>query len=187
MLIFSVLFNRYELSKWAINYRVLEAVVFILSGYVYKVSNMSLHKEIWFLIASLILVTLGTFFWQGAAVGVVWQNQVPFMITGICGSIATLGMCHMIERVNCQRMKNILNFVGENTLTILTWHFSFFVIVSILVTRIYELQYIRIGEFPVIVEYSNQGWMVAYFLIGVAGPLLFAYCNKFIKPKWLKL
>lgn len=187
LLIFSVLFNRYELSKWVINYRVLEAGVFILSGYVYKVSKMSLHKEIWFLIASLIFVTLGTFFWQGAAVCVVWQNQVPFMITGICGSIATLGICQMIERINCQRIKNILNFIGENTLTVLTWHFSFFVVVSFLITRIYGLPVLRIGEFPVIVEYSNKGWFAAYFIVAMVGSLFFAYCNKFIKSKWLKL
>lgn len=188
LLIISVLFNKCGLSKWAINYRVLESGVFILSGYMYKVSNMCLHKKIWFLPVSLILVTLGTFFWQGAAAGVVWQNQIPFTITGVCGSIATLGLCQLIDRNDyCRRIKSCLHFIGENTLTVLTWHFSFFLIVSFLITRIYELPVLRIGEFPVIVEYSNMGWCITYFVVAMAGSLLFAYCNKYIKSKWLKI
>lgn len=177
----------YALSKWVINYRVLEAGVFILSGYMYKASNMSFHKEIWFLIASFAFVTLGTFFWQGAVAGVVWQNQIPFMITGLCGCIATLGLCQRIEQVNCERIKFCLHFIGENTLTVLTWHFPFFVVISFLITKIYGLPVLRIGEFPVIVEYSNQGWCIAYFIVAMSGSLLFAYCNRFIKSKWLKL
>lgn len=188
MLIVSLLFNKYSLSKWAVTYRELESGVFILSGYMYKVSNMSLHKKIWFLFASLVLVTLGTFFWQGTAGAVIWQNQIPFTLTGVCGSISTLGLCRIVENnINCRRIKSCLHFIGDNTLTVLTWHFSFFVVVSFVITKIYELSLLRIGEFPVIVEYSNRGWWIVYFVVAMAGSLLFAYCNKFIKPKWLHL
>jgi len=187
MLIISVVCNRYEISKAFLNYRVFEACVFILMGYLYKRTGIKLHRSKWFWIVSLIIVTLGSFFWQGSAANVSWQRQIPFMITAICGSISLYGICQKIDDLNIKRMSSFLHFVGNNTLTILTWHFSFFALVSFLIVNIYGLNFLRIGEFPVIVEYSNQGWMLVYFLFGIAGSLSLAYCNKCIKSKWLKL
>ena len=49
-----------------------------------------------------------------------------------------------------------LDFIGKNTLTILTWHFLAFKLVSLSIIGIYDLPIERLAEFPVIKEYSQQ-------------------------------
>lgn len=80
-----------------------------------------------------------------------------------------------------------LDFIGKNTLTILTWHFLAFKLVSLLVIGIYDLPIDRLAEFPVITEYSRQGWWIAYFIVAMVVTCEIAYCNKWIKNNWLKL
>ena len=80
-----------------------------------------------------------------------------------------------------------LDFIGKNTLTILTWHFLAFKLVSLLIIDIYDLPIERLAEFPVITEYSKQGWWIAYFIIAMVVTCGIANCNKQIKNNWLKL
>lgn len=187
LLIISTIFNGFGISKWVFDYKVLEAGVFILSGYLFKISKITFHNKSWFLLSSLTFVILGSIFWQGAAVGMLWQNQIPYTLTAICGSIATLGLCQRMEGISAGGISFLLNIIGENTLTILTWHFTFFLIVSCIITQTYGLPELNIGEFPVIVEYSKKGWCIAYFVVAMLGSLLFVRINKHIKNNWLKL
>lgn len=76
---------------------------------------------------------------------------------------------------------NILNYIGKNTLTLLTWHFLTFKIVSLVIISIYDLPIARLAEFPVITEYSKQGWWIAYFIVAMVVTCGIAYCNKWIK------
>lgn len=70
--------------------------------------------------------------------------------------------------------------IGNNTLPILTWHMLCFKIVSILIINFYGLPMARLAEFPVIEEYSKQGWFLLYFLVGVLVPLWMSK-SKFLK------
>ena len=79
------------------------------------------------------------------------------------------------------------NFIGKNTLTILTWHLLAFKVVSLMIIYIYELPMKRLAEFPVILEYSHKGWWIVYFIVAILVTGGIAYCNKGIKNQWLKL
>ena len=50
-------------------------------------------------------------------------------------------------------------------------------IVSLIIIFTYNLPIVRLSEFPVIVEYANQGWWIGYLMVGVLCPLLIAQLN----------
>lgn len=77
----------------------------------------------------------------------------------------------------------ILQYIGNNTLTILTFHFLSFKLVSLLIIYIYGLPVKRLGEFYNIQEYAHKGWWIAYTLCGVSLPLLFKYLLTFAKER----
>lgn len=80
-----------------------------------------------------------------------------------------------------------LDFIGKNTLTILILHFLIIKLVSLVIIGIYDLPIERLAEFPVIKEYSQQGWWIVYFIVAMGMTCGIAYCNKRIKNNWLKL
>lgn len=65
-------------------------------------------------------------------------------------------------------------------MTILTWHFLCFKLVSLLIIFLYKLPIERLAEFPAITEYSQKGWFIAYFFMGVFIPLIMAK-NKYMR------
>lgn len=44
-----------------------------------------------------------------------------------------------------------------------------------------------VGIFPVIEEYSRQGWWLAYFLSTLLATCAIARCNRHVRSPWLKL
>lgn len=161
---------------------------FIWFGYYYKVSRFRLHTKYRIIFPSLLIITLGSVFWPGAAVNVSSRYHLLFVFTALVGVIAVFSISRWIHvTTHFLKLKTILNFVGNNTLTILTWHMSSFLLVSQFIIEIYKLPQARLAEFPVIVEYSKQGWWFAYFIVGTILPLGLAYINKWIKSSWLKL
>ena len=102
------------------------------------------------------------------------------------GSIAILGLCRKFEQSQFDYLKMTLDYIGNNTLTILTWHFSAFVIVNYIIIKIYRLPLVKLAEFPVIFEYSAKGWILIYCAMGMIVPCLIAYMNRFVKNPWLK-
>jgi hypothetical protein len=59
--------------------------------------------------------------------------------------------------------------------------------VSAIIIGFYELDPLRIAEYPVIVEYVSAGWGVLYFLVALLITMGISYLNKYIKSEYLKL
>lgn len=76
-------------------------------------------------------------------------------------------------------IKKFLIYCGNNTLTILTFHFVVFKIVSYLICFVYSLLF-RVAEFPQMRCYSDAGWWIVYSLIGIGIPLIFRYLTVII-------
>ena len=72
-------------------------------------------------------------------------------------------------------IRKSLVYIGNNTLTILTWHFLTFKLVSIIIIWKYSLPVARLAEFPVIEEATYKLWWVVYFLAGVLIPIFLIY------------
>lgn len=114
------------------------------------------------------------------------KRFIPYIITAV---LASWSFYSLFDKMKSSQGKfaKILDFIGKNTLTILTWHFLAFKLVSLLIIDIYDLPKERLAEFPVITEYSQQGWWIAYFMVAMVVTCGIAYCNKWIKNNWLKL
>ena len=114
------------------------------------------------------------------------KRFIPYIITAVLASWSFYSLFDKMKSSHgiCAKA---LDFIGKNTLTILTWHFLAFKLVSLLIIDIYDLPIERLAEFPVITEYSQQGWWIAYFIVAMVVTCGIANCNKQIKNNWLKL
>lgn len=151
------------------------AALFFVSGYIYHESGITWHKTIWIIPIGIISVTIGKHYWQASLLNFEWWMVPCYFLTAIGGLMAVYSVSAQIEKGN-NKIRSLLIFIGNNTLTILTWHFLCFKLVSWLIICLYGLPIVRLAEFPVIQEYSSQGWFVAYFIVGVIIPL---YTSKY--------
>ena len=142
----------------------------------------------WQIALSLSITLIGSFVWNMAMDQNSYSNKrfIPYIITAVLASWSFYSLFDKMKSSHgiCAKA---LDFIGKNTLTILTWHFLTFKLVSLLVIGIYDLPIERLAEFPVITEYSQQGWWLAYFIVAMVVTCGIAYCNKWIKSNWLKL
>lgn len=154
--------------------------LFFYIGYLYKKNfDRELPLSIYFI--SALIVILGTFCWQMNLMNVVYWKILPWVISAIFGILFIYKLCYFIDKKNIWGTK-LLIYIGDNTQTVLTWHFLSFKIISLLIIILYNLPYERLAEFPVIDEYSTKGWWLAYCFVGVFIPIsvnmLFDYCKK---------
>lgn len=152
-----------------LNTRTFAAAFLFIAGYVIKAKKIAPFGLVG-IIGSLALTVLGMFYWP-LAIDLTsyegWQ-LFPHMLTAILAtwSFYSILSNHALNRIQC-----FLSFVGENTLTILTWHLLSFKITTLVIICVYHLPIPRLGEFPVITEYAIRGWWMLYALVGVGLPL----------------
>lgn len=94
---------------------------------------------------------------------------VPWILSALLGTIGCIKLCVIIERFKF--ISKFLNYVGNNTLPILTWHFLCFKIMSFFIIIYHDLPIQRLAEFPVIVEYKDI-YLGGYLIVGVFVPLV---------------
>lgn len=154
------------------------AALFFVSGHYYKVLDCKIHEKYFILPIGILFVTLGVQFYQATLLNFEWWQVFPYMVTALTGLLSVFYLSKKIF-YNDVCFKNLLIYIGNNTLVILTWHMLSFKIVNLLIVNFYGLSISRCAEFPVIEEYSKQGWFVLYFIIGVSIPLLLSKCKYF--------
>ena len=160
------------------------STAFILTGIQYKRGGFQIEQKTYYILPlAFLLVIFGTIYWRGCVPVIDAWKILPYYITAIAGTLAIFSIAKIIKMQGCNRL--MLNKIGENTFAVLTWHFLCFKFVSWIIIVIYNLPIEKLSEFPVIYEYANKGWWVAYFLVGVLLPLridwLISYCRKNLK------
>lgn len=142
----------------------------------------------WQIGLALTITLTGSFVWNMAMDQNSYSNKrfIPYILTAV---LASWSFYSLFDKMKSSQgiCAKVLDFIGKNTLTILTWHFLAFKLVSLLIIGIYDLPIERLAEIPVITEYSQQGWWIAYFIVAMGVTCGIAYCNKRIKNSWLKL
>lgn len=183
LLIISMLLNQFNISYYLFNHRNFLAATFIHTGYSYKVSNYQIHKKSWFIVFSLLMCSLGTIFWKSSMVSITTSTLIPYYMTSVCGVLATFGICIKISDAKISKVTNILNFIGNNTISILTWHMTAFLIISLLIVCLYNLDPKRLAEFPVIREYAETYWGFVYFIVSMLICCGITYTNRLASSK----
>ena len=114
------------------------------------------------------------------------SHLIPYTIIALFGISFIMGICLKLER-HPTRVIGILEFVGDNTLTILTWHLPTFVLVNYCILLIQDSDMARLCEFPVLYGFTHTAWVVIYVFMALAISMTFSYLNKYININMLKL
>lgn len=167
--------------------RTFEAAFFIIAGHWF--AQKAIKPFPWLIILiCLILTILGSFYWRINSGDMYFNNNqyLPYLFTAI---LAIWSIYSIIGKLRIAEypIGRVFDFIGKNTLTVLTWHFLAFKFTSLVIIKIYSLPISRLSDFPTIREYSAMGWWMVYFIVAMAVCGCLAYCNKWIKSQWLKL
>lgn len=171
----------------ALNSQAFTAALFMVIGYGMAKNKLETFLS-WKILFSFFVTCLGSCYWYMELNHLSYSNKcfAPYVFTATIATWSIYSLCKRVEN-HFFLTKTLLSFVGKNTLTVLTWHFLAFKLVSLIIIFIYGLPIERLAEFPVISEYALQGWWLAYFSVALMVTLLIAYCNKWIEISWLKL
>lgn len=143
-----------------------------LVGHVFAFRKTKVFCE-WQILLSMMMVVLGSFFWYSELVYSFFSTAriIPYMTTALLAIWSIYSFFNKYESHMPSFISHLLLFIGNNTLSILTFHFLAFKLVSLLIIVIYNLPIKRLGELPVIMEFATQGWWIAYTVVGVGLPL----------------
>ena len=182
LLLLSVLLSRFGLSiPYYIEARELLAASFMVAGFSYRRTSLNLEQRYPLIVipAGAAVVALGAAFWPSNMLALTWTGILPYFVSAIAGIFMAFSLCKWLSRFKL--LGGSLTFTGDRTLSILTWHFLSFKIVSLVIIAIYGLSIVHLAEFPVIETYAYRGWWAAYLIVGVTIPLLLDYCFRCLK------
>ncbi len=151
------------------------ASTFIIAG---KLCNRTEYKMIIskyrraLMILAFILLGVGTQFLCCSMLSMTWDKVILYFITAVTCSMLIHVIAIYVNKVNETNIKAVLCYIGDNTMSILTWHFVVFKFVSLFIIFVYGLPLGMISSFPVIEEYSSKGWWTVYFCVGCILPLV---------------
>lgn len=149
------------------------AALFFVFGHYYKIKQYNIHINIWIVPFAVLIITIGTVCCECSMLNYSYYQIIPYVFSALAGILMIFNLSLLIQRTN-NRIADFMIFVGNNTLTILTWHFLCFKIVTIIIILLFNLPLAMLAEFPTLTDYSQKGWFVIYFLVGVLLPLSFA-------------
>lgn len=166
---------------WGLGSLTFLSASFFIAGYMLRklliVSNINIS---WggVNVICLIAVAIGSLLMPSNMLNYTTWQIIPYFICAIAGTWLFFNISKALAN-RTSWWKKIMVFVGDNTMTILTWHFLCFKLVSLLIIGIYGLPIERLAEFPIIEEYSS--WWIMYFIVGVGVPLLWLYLVRIFK------
>lgn len=153
---------------WGIGKLTLLSTSFFLIGHLYKKKYNNWNKGYFSMLFAVIVAT-GSVYYHTTMLSFTTEKILPYVICAICGTIMILNVSQYIASKE-GRVRNVLVYVGNNTLTVLTWHFLCFKIVSLIIIQLYSLPMEQLACFPIIPEYAS--WWMVYFVIGSGVPLM---------------
>lgn len=167
--------QRISVPFFVIRDREIMAALYIMIGYYAKGFQSVIASDIWIVISSILfgicIVCLGAVYWPCSMTDIKYQYIIPYIITATFGTLAIFSISKLIAKSN-NRISDILTYVGNHTLEVLTWHFLSFKLVSLFLIYKFDAPFDKLAEFPTILEYSKDGWWLLYLIVGVTIPLL---------------
>lgn len=101
---------------------------------------------------------------------------VPFFLYSTIFSLAILSVLSKYRNLYKESILiRIAIYIGNNSLTILTFHMLAFKSVNYLLYKCYSLEFYTIGLFPTNLDYAAYGWWMVYTIVGVSAPIICKY------------
>lgn len=111
--------------------------VFFMTGFLYKKKYDNWNKG-YLSVLFVIIVAAGSVLCYTSMLSFTTDKILPYAVCAICGTVMTLNISYYIATKEGW-IKKMLIYVGNNTLTVLTWHFLCFKIVSLIIIKCYDL------------------------------------------------
>ena len=139
-------------------------------GYICSYRHVPSFRR-WHISFAVFLTIVGSFYWRLNVDEPFYSfyNIIPYLLTAL---LMVWALFSIMEQIEFGRLNRMMRYIGNNTLTILTFHFLSFKIVSLIIVLLYMQPLERIANFPVIIEYASSGWWVFYSVVGVFFPLI---------------
>lgn len=180
-LIFAFLLLDIKIPFFGINSKMLLGALFFYYGYVLKINHPVIAKKKYrnaiFIMALLITPTVALKLPSSMPTMEI-SKVITYIISAILLSTSIL-FC--FERISDRKIGVLLNYIGQHTLEILTWHFLLFKAVSFVIVLLNDLPIEQIAYFPTIQEYSRHGWWLVYTIVGVITPITVVHLKTKIK------
>jgi fucose 4-O-acetylase-like acetyltransferase len=149
--------------------RLLLACAFYITGVL--AARHQVEVRLPYALATLAMVAVISIFWHQSIFAEGWE-VVPYFFVSLLGTSGIFGIATALDRL--KGIAGLLDHIGRATLTILTFHFLSFKLVSLLKITMWHLPIESLAEFPVVHVHNGYFWLI-YSLIGVIVPLL-VYC-----------
>lgn len=180
LLFIIVHYTGFHIQFLNVNEQAFAAMWFFVTGHFLAQKRIK-EFNCWAIAGSIILTCVGMFFWMMQIADKTYDWRIfPYMITA---TLCTWAFYSILKHWNETRSiaSSIMLFIGNNTLTILTWHLLFFKPVSLIIIKIYDLPINQLGEYPVIFKYAAQGWWLVYLLTTLSLSCLLVCINQKVK------
>ena len=159
----------------------MSCIIFML-GYYYKRIEQKQYYNIYTFIILTIIVIVGSQTNYANMLNYEVKDILPYIIFSTIGIISIFSISSIFEHT---KIKNILIYIGENTMIILALHFISFKLVSLLKIYIYGMDIETLAYFPVIPDYNEYFWII-YTITGVVIPLIILGGYKKLKSNLIK-
>lgn len=162
-----------------INPRFFMVVSIMLAGYCFKFYKKPLILNSYGEICALLLLVACSFGRGVCLLNFRFWDILPYFILSIVGSLFLTSLGDRITRIDDTKS---FQYIGKNTMAILTWHFLSFKLITLLRITVEGLPLEELTSFPVI---KGGYWWIAYLIAGIAVPLgiskLSNYANDIIR------
>ena len=158
------------------------AALFFIVGHCFASMKVPKFKN-WQICLAFLFVFIAGFFWRMETGDQFYSNKklIPAIFAAVLGTWS-------IYSLPWERLKghavSTMKFIGNNTLTILTWHFLSFKIVSLIIITLYHIPISQLAEFPVISSYAKSGWWVAYVIVSILVCCLIVKLGHYLASLW---
>ena len=144
---------------------------FIFSGYYLKKMRLQFNWDL--IIFFFFIVGITSFLMPASIPNVTLMTILPYFFVAVRGSAMVIGLS---IKITGGWLQKIIEYIGDHTIDILTWHFLLFKIVSLLIIMIESRPLAHLAQFPVI--YFPNGYNYywpAYFVVGMGGALMISF------------
>lgn len=156
-------------------------IFFFGIGVLFRTYESGIKENIWFsILFAALLCFAATQHWSGMNNGAKMADLITLPLTGIAGFLLVHHIARTIDRRD-SRLRDLLVFIGDNTLYIFILHIICFKPVSMLKIWWYDLQFEQIGCHMVIHHNNTDFFWVFYSIAGVALPLLLLQAARALK------
>lgn len=144
------------------------ATAFYMSGYLYKKQEILAFKSNIIGVGLLFIPAIAAIFVRWEMIDVKGASILLYYLIAMAG---TLGVISLSRYLSEHRFANVLTYIGNKTLYILTFHFLAFKLVSLIYIKLCGLPINSLAQFPTVKEATDWLWLV-YSIIGVVLSLL---------------